>query len=152
VLAKLVQLLDIGPGCIALDVGTGTGYSAALLARLARTVVALECDADLAAQAQRALSEQSVDNVIVRQGSLIDGAKAEAPFDAILLNGAVPEIPAALLAQLKDGGRLAAIVAAGQRSQAMLWQRTGETCDGRAIFDAAAALLPGFEKKAEFAL
>jgi protein-L-isoaspartate(D-aspartate) O-methyltransferase len=151
-LAKLVQLLEIGPDCKALDVATGNGYSAALLARLAKAVVALECDADLAAQAQRALSEQAVSNVTVRQGNLADGALGDAPFDAILVNGAVPEIPASLLRQLKPGGRMAIIVANGNRSQAMMWQRTGEASDGRAVFDAAAAILPGFAKKAEFAL
>lgn len=151
-LAKLVQLLDIGPASSVLDVGAGTGYSCALLARLAERVVALECDSELAALAQRALAEQGFGNVVVRQGALGDGAKADAPFDAILLNGAVPEIPVSLLAQLKDGGRLVAIVASGQKSQGMIWRRIGDAYDGRAAFDAAAAALPGFERKPEFAL
>jgi protein-L-isoaspartate(D-aspartate) O-methyltransferase len=149
--AKMLQLLDIGSGEIVLDVGSSCGYSAAVLSRLAETVVALEVDADLASQAQKALTEQSIDNVIFKTGALPEGAKAEAPFDAILVNGSIPEAPLGLLEQLKDGGRLVAILASGRRSQATVWRRVGKNFEGRPVFDAAAATLPGFELKAEFA-
>jgi protein-L-isoaspartate(D-aspartate) O-methyltransferase len=153
--AKLVQLAGIGPEAVVLDVGCATGYSTAVLARLAKRVVAVECDAALAAEAARTLQRLGVDNALVKEGSLPAGAPAEGTFDAILLNGAVPAVPQPLLDQLKDGGRLVAIVAEGPPQgphlcRARVWQRTGRTFDTRPAFEAGAASLPGFAAPAGF--
>jgi protein-L-isoaspartate(D-aspartate) O-methyltransferase len=148
--AKLVQLAEISPEGIVLDVGCATGYSTAVLAQLAERVVAIECDKTLAETARRVLGEQDVTNVSVLVGRLTDGASADAPFDAILLNGSVETIPPALLAQLKDRGRLVAITKDGLLCRAQVWQRVGDVFDARIAFEAGAGLLPGFERPKGF--
>jgi protein-L-isoaspartate(D-aspartate) O-methyltransferase len=116
-----------------------------VLARLAARVVALEPDRALAQEARRQLQALGMENAVVIEGAIADGARAEAPFDAILLNGAVPDVPPSLLAQLKDGGRLVAMVSEGPLCRARLWRRTGEAVDSQPAFEGAAARLPGFE-------
>ena len=150
--AKLVQLAEIEPDATVLDVGCATGYSTAVLARLAKSVVALEADDALAARAADTLRQLRVANVMVLRGALEAGAPAQAPFDAILLEGAVPQVPQDLLEQLKDGGRLVAILANGVFGRAQVWRRTGKVFDTRSAFDAGAEPLPGFARNAEFSL
>src|SRR5690606_35593785 len=103
---RLLQLAAVVPTDFVLDIGCGTGYSAAVLSRLASSVVALECDPALAGQASATLSELGFDNVAVVEGPLQEGYGPEAPYDVIVVGGAVDAVPDALLAQLKDGGRL----------------------------------------------
>ena len=150
--AKLVQLAEIGADAAVLDVGCCTGYSTAVLSRLAKAVVAVEVDAGLAAAAGRILRQQDVNNAVVIEGPLEKGAPSHAPFAAILLNGAVAQVPDALLGQLKDGGRLVGILANGGFGRACVWQRTGSVVDSRPVFDAAAPPLPGFARTVEFVL
>lgn len=148
--ARLIQALELEEGAIVLDVGCGTGYASAVMARLAQTVVGLESDQDLAELASRTLTSLSIDNVVIVVGSLPAGWPSEGPYDAILLNGAVSVVPATLLEQLKDGGRLAAMVTDSGVSTATLWQRSGPHFSSRVLFDAAAAPLPGFERVPQF--
>ncbi len=148
--AKLIQFLEIDDNAVVLDVGCGTGYGSAIMARLAQTVVGLESDPAIAESATKILSELGVDNVVIVVGDLTAGWPSEGPYDAILLNGSVPEVPSVLLEQLKDGGRLAAIEADEGVSRARIWQRSGKTVSARTVFDAAAKPLPGFERKPEF--
>jgi protein-L-isoaspartate(D-aspartate) O-methyltransferase len=148
--AKLVQLAEIGPDAVVLDVGCATGYSTAVLARLAKAVVAVEVDAALAARASQTLRQLGVGNATVMEGALEKGAASHAPFDAILLNGAVPGVPEDLLGQLRDGGRLVAVLADGAFGRAQVWRRTGNLFDPRPVFDAGAPPLPGFSRQAEF--
>ena len=150
--AKLMQLAGIEPDAVVLDVGCATGYSTAVLARLAKSVVALEVDAALAAQATETLRQLHVVNAIVLEGALEAGAPAHAPFGAIVLEGAVPQVPQGLLEQLADGGRLVAVIADGAFGRAQVWLRTGKAIDARSAFDAGAEPLPGFARKAEFSL
>lgn len=159
VFAKLVNLADIGPDCAVLDVGCASGYSTAVLARIARRVVGLECDEDLVQQAGRLLAEMNISNAKVVKGSLAAGVPAEGPFDAIMLNGAVPSVPKALLDQLGEGGRLVAIVAeqrdsapAGEPAvcRAQIWRRSRGVFDSRPAFDAWGPPLPGFAVPAGF--
>jgi protein-L-isoaspartate(D-aspartate) O-methyltransferase len=147
-LAKLVQLLEIGPQSAVLDVGCATGYSTAVLARLAGRVVALEADRDLARSAKGTLESLGIGNATVVEGPLAGGAQGR--YDAILLNGAVPGVPAALLEELAEGGRLVAMLRRGPMCRAHIWRRGGGTLDERPAFEAAAAPLPGFEEPAEF--
>jgi protein-L-isoaspartate(D-aspartate) O-methyltransferase len=149
-LAKLVQLAKVEEGSAVLDVGCATGYSTAVLARIAKRVVALECDGALADLAAGALRTLGVDNAVLVRGPLDAGAAAEAPFDAIILNGAVPSIPQPLLDQLREGGRLVAIVVEGPLSRARVSLRAGSSFDTRPAFEAAAAPLPGFESAPGF--
>lgn len=145
VLARLIQLADIRAGDLVLDVGCATGYSTAILARLAEAVVALECDPVLAEGASRTLVDLGVDNAAVVTGPLPEGYRDEGPYDAIVLGGSVPEVPPALLAQLKPGGRLVAVVSHGPLGRARLFERVGESFPSRSAFDAGAPPLPGFE-------
>ena len=151
ILANLVQAADIDPSDAVLDVGTGTGYSAALLAHLAGRVVALECDPALAAAARTHLAGLAASNVTVVEGPLADGAASEGPYDAIVIEGAIEDdVPAALLDQLKDGGRIVAIAGKGVAGRATVWQREGRTFGASAVFDASGEVLPGFEKARAF--
>ncbi|MBK6467279.1 MAG: protein-L-isoaspartate O-methyltransferase [Rhodobacter sp.] len=151
-LAKMLDALDIQPGEMVLDLGCGLGYSAAVIARLADTVVAVEEDADLAAEAQRALSEEGVDNAIVVAGPLAEGAARHGPYDVITIEGGIEELPEVLAAQLKDGGRIAAVFMEG----ALGTVKTGIRHDGRIVwrfaFHAAAPLLAGFARTRGFVL
>ena len=122
------------------------------IARLADTVVAVEEDADLAAEAQRALSEEGVDNAIVVAGPLAEGAARHGPYDVITIEGGIEELPEVLAAQLKDGGRIAAVFMEG----ALGTVKTGIRHDGRIVwrfaFHAAAPLLAGFARTRGFVL
>ena len=150
--AKLVQLADLAETDIVLDVGCASGYSAAVIAHIAQTVVALECDAGLAAAATRTLSSLHCDNVAVVTGDLAQGYPKEGPYDAIIVEGTVASVPSALLHQLKDGGRLVAVIVDGGVSQAARWRRIGEAFDHVTAFDAPAPPLPGFEHASGFVL
>ena len=151
VMARMIQALAIGIGDVVLDVGGGTGYSGAVMAQLASTVVALEPDAGLAMRATRALTELAIDNMIMVDGELAMGYASQAPYDAILLGGAVGAIPAALTAQLGEGGRLCAVVADGARPGiAVLATRRGGIVAQRQLFDANVPALPGFEAEPGF--
>lgn len=148
--ARLVQACDIGPDDVVLDIGCATGYSAAVMARLASSVVAVECDAELAAQAAETLALLEVDNVAVITGALQAGYADEAPYDVIVLEGAVEEVPAGLFDQLKDGGRLAAVVGQGRTRQAIIYVKVGGEIGERVVFDASVRPLPGFERPKTF--
>jgi protein-L-isoaspartate(D-aspartate) O-methyltransferase len=151
-LAKLLQLADIGDEARVLDVGVGTGYSAAVLGKIAKTVIALECDAKLAAAARKNLSALALDTVRVVEGPLADGWVDEGPYDVIVLEGSVAEPVATLLDQLKDGGRLVGIIGHTGLGKAVIWRRLGRSLDRWTAFDAAAPALPGFEVARAFAL
>ena len=149
VLAKLIQAAEIDETCHVLDVGCATGYAAALLAQLAASVVSLEEDAGLARQATAALAASGASNAKVVTGPLAAGSPADAPYDVILMEGATEIVPATLIKQLKTGGRLVCILGRGP-GHATIYQRTEPDISGRAVFDAAAPLLPGFAKPQEF--
>lgn len=151
VLSRLLQLAEIEAGDRVLEIGTATGYGAAIMARMARKVVALDSDEGLAALARKAMSELSVENVDVVTGPHAAGWKGDAPYAAIVLGGAVPEVSAGLLDQLQDGGRLAAVVGTGGIGQVMQWRRIGSTFASRCVAEAGAPPLPGFERVPGFA-
>jgi protein-L-isoaspartate(D-aspartate) O-methyltransferase len=149
-IARLLQALPLGPHAKVLDVGCGSGYAAAVLARLAGSVVALEENRQLAAMARDRLARVNASNVNVVEGRLVDGWPAEAPYDAILMNGAIEVVPDALMEQLKEGGALAAIVRSERISRAMLFERVGGHASKWPQFEAWATQLPGFEEKPVF--
>ncbi len=151
-LAKLLDALDIQPNELVLDLGCGLGYSAAVIARLADTVVAVEADEALAADAQRLLSEEGVDNALVMAGPLQEGAPKHAPYDVITVQGGVETLPEAILAQLKDGGRIGAVFMDGVLGTAMVGFKSDGRMSWRSVFNAAAPVLAGFRKTRSFAL
>jgi protein-L-isoaspartate(D-aspartate) O-methyltransferase len=125
--ARLLQDLAVQPNDKALDVGTGSGFMAALLAHQAASVLSLEIDSALAAQAQANLQKSGVTNVTVRHADGSQGAAADGPFDVIVLNGSVAEVPTHLLEQLSIGGRLAAIVGQEPMMRATVITRNSDT-------------------------
>lgn len=149
-LGKLLQLAVIDPADKVLDVGCATGYSSAVLAKLAKSVIALEQDADLVRAASDMLPAVGASNATVVQGSLAGGAKQQAPFNVIFINGAIETEPKALLAQLAEGGRLVAIVRSGSVGRATLYVRENGHIGSRPEFDADAPLLAGFRQPVGF--
>jgi protein-L-isoaspartate(D-aspartate) O-methyltransferase len=149
-LAKLIQLADIAPGDIVLEVGCGSGYASAILSKLGSSVVALESDAELAASATETLASLGYDNVAVVTGDLEGGYAPEAPYDAVFVHGAVEFVPEALFAQLRDGGRLVVVEGYGNASQARLYIKEGGRVAERNAFNTAVKPLPGFRKAKEF--
>lgn len=150
ILARLIQEADVQEHDHVLDIGGGTGYSAAVLSRLAQQVVAVEEDAGLAAAATATLAEIGVANVAVMQGPLNAGWKAEAPYDLVLLNGSVDEVPAALFDQVKEGGRLVAVVGHGGAGKACVFTKVAGSVSERVAFNAAVPALPGFKASPRF--
>jgi protein-L-isoaspartate(D-aspartate) O-methyltransferase len=144
VLAKMVQAAEVDPSDHVLDVGCATGYSAALLSRLAPSVVALEEDEALARIARENLKAVGAAGAAVMTGPLTEGWPAAAPYDVIFVNGATEIAPDALARQLKPGGRLVAVVGRTPTGQAMVYRCVGRDISGWPIFDAAAPVLPGF--------
>ena len=144
VVAKLAQAAEITAGDHVLDVGCATGYSAALLARLAQSVVALEEDAALAKLAAENLAAVGARNATVVTGPLPQGWPPAAPYDVILVDGAVEIVPEALRQQLKDGGRLVAVLGRTPAGRAMVYRSVRGDVSGWPVFDASAPLLPGF--------
>lgn len=149
-LAKMLQLAEIRPTDHVLDIGAGTGCTSALLSHLAGSVVALESDAELAATAKANLEAAGAANVSVVTGDLAAGCSAKAPYDLIVVSGAVEMIPEALFAQLKEGGRLVAVLGRGLSSGVHLYIREGGSHSDRFAFNASVQILPGFAKSPEF--
>jgi protein-L-isoaspartate(D-aspartate) O-methyltransferase len=155
VLAKMVQAAAVKETDQVLDVGCATGYSSALLARLAQSVVALEEDPALAQAAGANLKSVGASNVTVVTGPLTGGwrpkaPQVSAPYDVIFVNGAIEVVPHALCAQLKEGGRLLVVSGRAPNGRAMVYRSVADDASGWPIFDAAAPLLPGFAKPPAF--
>ncbi|MCQ0970697.1 protein-L-isoaspartate O-methyltransferase [Paracoccus sp. TK19116] len=152
-LAKFVDGLDIQRNDLVLDVGCGLGYAAAVIARMAEAVVALEEDETMAAEAEQRLATAGVDNVAVLQGSLVEGCAGQGPYDVILIGGgAVETVPDALVEQLKDGGRIGALFVEGGLGIARIGRKLNGRVNWRYAFNAHAPLLPGFQRQRGFAL
>jgi protein-L-isoaspartate(D-aspartate) O-methyltransferase len=155
-LTRLIDLLRPQPTDVALEVGCGTGYSTALLAALTESVVALESDPDLANAAAENLTSLGIDNAAVVQGPLNEGYPGEAPFDIILINGAVDEVPQTLLDQLAEGGRLATYVREPTAAiddtfgYAYTYEKSEGWVSGQPEFSGGAPLLPGFARQQGF--
>jgi len=150
VLARMIQAANIADDDHVLDVGCASGYSTAVLSRLAGSVVALEEDAKLAGVAKATLANLAAANVRVRTGVLAEGVADQAPFAAILLNGSTGVVPATLIRQLKDGGCLVCVRGGPPMGKATIYRSVSGHVTGQPIFDAMAPPLPGFSKPAEF--
>lgn len=148
--ARLVQAARIGAADRVLVVGAGSGYLAAVTARLAAAVVALEEHPELAAAAGAALARHGQGRVTVATGPLAAGWPGEAPYDVIVVEGAVEVLPEAIAGQLADGGRLVVVEGIGQSAVARLYTRSGGEVAGRVLMNAAAPLLPGFSREPAF--
>ncbi len=149
--ARLLQDLAVQKTDKVLDIGTGSGYMAALLTHQGASVLSLEIDAKLVTQAQTNLQKAGISNVTVRQADGSQGAPADGPFDVILLSGSVAEVPATLLQQLSVGGRLATIVGEEPMMRATLITRTGtNSWTTTEPWDCNTARLSGFAEPSRF--
>lgn len=149
-LARLIQLAEIAPDDRVLDVGCGTGYSTAVLAGLAASVIGLDDDADLVAKATAELAALGVGNASVVLGPLDDGVADKGPFDVILIEGAVDIVSDALLGQLEDGGRLVAVVGQGNAAVAHIFLKSGTEISSRAAFNVSLPPIATFVQPQEF--
>jgi len=150
VLAKMLQAAEIKPTDRVLVVGCATGYAAAVIAQFAGQVSATESDSALAAKATAILAQNGCGNVAVKTAAAADGDQAGAAYDVIVLNGATETVPEGLYGQLPDGGRLVGVFATSQPPRATLVTRSHGDFGHRALFDAAAPVLPGMERLPAF--
>jgi protein-L-isoaspartate(D-aspartate) O-methyltransferase len=152
VLARLIQTLQPQPEDKALVVAAGRGYGAALLARLVKAVTALESDPKLAAAGEQTAKDLGLASVQWSTGKLEQGSPGSAPYDVILIEGAVRQVPQALFDQLADGGRLAVTISAGTGAMgvAQIFVKDGGVTSGRPLFEAGTPLLPGFASPPRF--
>jgi protein-L-isoaspartate(D-aspartate) O-methyltransferase len=148
--AKLLQLAEIAGGERVLVVGAGTGYSAAVIAALGAEVVAVEQDPVLGDRAEAALAAVGAAVVRLVRGALDGGSPADAPFDVILVEGAVDEIPEHLLEQLAEGGRLVTVAGQGNSGVARVYLKDNGLVTSRRAFNASVKPLPGFERAEAF--
>ena len=151
-LAKLLEALDVQKDELVLDIGTGLGYSSAVISLLAEVVIAVEEDSSLASESEEILSEIGADNVVVQVSKLKDGAPEHGPYDVIILQGGVEEIPGSILKQLKNGGRVGAIFIEEGLGTAKIGFKLRDKINWRYSFNAAAPILTGFFKQKDFAL
>jgi protein-L-isoaspartate(D-aspartate) O-methyltransferase len=148
--ARMLQLAEIQPTDRVLDVGCTTGYSTAVLARIAGKTTGLEEDADFVRIASELLHELGVASASIVQGALAEGYKPAAPYDVVIINGAIEAPPQRLLTQLAEGGRLVAIAQNNAAGQAVLYLNEQGHMGRRFAFDAAAPVLNGFRQPARF--
>lgn len=151
-LAKMLDALAISTTELVLDVGCAYGYSAAVIAHMAEAVVAVEEDEEMASEAQDSLAAAGVDNAIVHVGPLQEGAEKHGPYDVIIVQGGVGEMPDAILKQLKNGGRIACLFMEDALGEVRLGYKRGDDVSWRVSFNASAPILDGFQREAAFQL
>ncbi len=151
IFSKLLDALNITASDLVLDLGCGYGYSSAVIAHLAEAVVAVEED-PLAKQAEAILGEADIDNIAVVHNALEQGAPQHGPFDAIIIEGAVEEVPTSILDSLKEGGRIGAVFMEKNLGIARIGTKTDGVVNWRDVFNAAAPVLEGFRKVNSFSL
>ncbi len=149
-LGKMMDVLDLQNSDLVLDIGPGYGYAAALIARIAEAVVAVEDNPELAAEAEARLAAQDVFNVAVITGPLVDGCASQGPYDAVLVEGAIEEFPEALTDQISDGGRVVAMFREGHLGVVRVGLKHDGRINWRFAFNAGAPVLPGFARRQGF--
>jgi protein-L-isoaspartate(D-aspartate) O-methyltransferase len=148
--AKMLQAADIAAADNVLIVGCATGYAAAIAAKLAAKVTAVESDPALVAKGSKILAQLGLANVTFKVAEAAAGDPEGAPYDVIILNGATEVTPETLYRQLKDGGRLVGVFAMSRPARAMIVTHSHDDFGNRALFDAAAPVLPGLERRPAF--
>lgn len=151
-LAKMLDALAISNDDLVIDIGSAMGYSSAIIAHMAAAVVGVEEDETMLAEAQEALTEAGVDNVILHKASLTEGAAQHGPYDVMIVQGGVHYLPGALEDQIKENGRVACLFMQGALGEVRIGYKHGGRISWRMSFNAGAPLLPGFSKEQAFEL
>ena len=151
-LAKMLDALNISNDEMVLDIASAYGYSTAVAARMAQLVVGVESDEHLASEAQSVLTEENVDNAVIHVGPLEEGAAEHGPYDVIMIQGGVEQVPDAVLDQLKDQGRIACLFVDGQLGTVRIGHKAGGVVSWRDAFNASALVLDGFSQECAFSL
>ncbi|MCF6328075.1 MAG: protein-L-isoaspartate O-methyltransferase [Devosiaceae bacterium] len=151
-LAKLIELGAPGPEDVVLDVACATGYTSAVLAQLASSVVGVESDGDLVNRADEILAQLDIPNAAVIKGKPEEGAPSEAPFDVIIIGAAIDEVPKKLLEQLRDGGKLVALIGTGASARAVTFTRSEAGIAQVSAFNACLPRIAEFSKPHQFSL
>lgn len=151
ILARLLQAADLHEDDVALVIGFGAGYMAAVMAQIVSTVVAVENESPLTDKSNKVLESLNIDNVAVVEGSFTEGYAKQAPYDVIVFNGSVTKIPLEISNQLAEGGRLIAVVdGVAGNGQCVLQERIDGVISQRDFFDAGTPLLPGYKHEQKF--
>lgn len=148
--AKLAQLAEIRESDRVLDLGCATGYSTAVLAKLARAVIGVEENEALAKTAIATLERLGIGNAHIATGRVRAGYAKEAPYDVIFVNGSVPTTPSELFDQLSEGGRLVVVIGEGAAAHGHVFVKSNGIASGRTAFDAIVQPLAGFEVAESF--
>lgn len=149
-LSKMIQAADITSDDVVLDLACGRGYSTAILAQLADTVVGLETDEPAVARATELLIDADISNAAIVQGDLKSGAADHGPFNVIFVGAALPSLHENWVSQLANGGRLVCIIQNGPVGRVTVFTKSGNAVGETVAFDTSAPYLQGFEPKAEF--
>lgn len=150
ILAKMLVALNIRSDELVLDIGSGLGYSTAIIASMAETVVSLEEVSEFSNQAENTFVHHSVDNALPVTGTLAEGVSHYSPYDVITCQGSIETVPQQILDQLKLGGRIGAVVNTGHGGKCKIGYKTEGGIDWHTAFDAEAPELNGFTKTREF--
>lgn len=152
IVGRLLQTVEASATDVALVIGAATGYLAAILSRLVDTVVVVEDDSTLVSQASGTFSRLAIDNAVVMEAPMTEGFPKQAPYDVIVFDGSVVDVPPGVANQLAEGGRLIAVIGGGHgfTGRAMLTTRFHGALSSRHAFDAGTPALPGFERPPAF--
>lgn len=150
VFSKMLDALNILPTDFVLDIGCGLGYSTAVIASLSEAVIGVEDDATRVTDATENLMAAQVDNAVILEGELAKGAAKHGPYDVVIMEGAVEQVPANLIKQIKDGGRMAAIFNKNGVGIVRIGIKNGDGISWRDTFNADAPILPGFQSDKGF--
>lgn len=148
--AKMLDAANIQPTELVLDLGCGLGYSSAVIAHMAEAVIGVESDETLAEEAGALLAANGIDNAVVVQAPLNEGAPKHGPYDVVFTEGAIEQIPDSILEQINEGGRIVTVLAKGTQSDCQIGYKRGNKIDWRRAFAASAPVLDGFAKTPEF--
>lgn len=151
-LAKMLDVLDVQPNDLVLDIGTGLGYSSAVVAKMAEAVIAVEENTEMAAKAEETFAETGIDNAVVITAKLSEGAPKHGPYEVIIIQGAVELVPDTILDQLKEGGKIACLFMQDQVGVCRIGYKSGGQITWRDVFNASAPVLPEFAAETVFSL
>ena len=149
-IAKIISALNISNEENVLVIGSSTGYSSAIISRLAETVISIEEDQELLDFSEEAIKKNGIDNIVFINNAMIEGCSEQGPFNAIIIEGAIDEVPPNILNQLEDNGRLIAMINNKGVSNVIEYQKKNNIFTDRFLFSCTAPKLKCFDKRKSF--